>query len=150
MENLKQVLAKLTKINYHIKTVMKESTYDKYDDMSGLEINYNNPEQLMLLDELRSVMDKLYDIKHNIEYLNKPISYTGILSKSDDGRYELSNRDRFASGYTIEFLLVGSHFFSTYEADAWVKTRVEHDGSEYYLFGYKEISMDGLIARIRR
>lgn len=150
MNDLRSVLSAMNSINSSIKSVLKQSTYSEYDDMSGLKINYNDPEQLLLLDELRSVMYKLEDVKHRVDYLSKQVAYTGVLFKNDSGRYELSNGFYYTCGYDIEFLLDKDDDYNMYESDAWVKTRVEHDGEDYYLFGYKEISMQGLKARARR
>ncbi|HHX60322.1 MAG TPA: DUF5348 domain-containing protein [Epulopiscium sp.] len=150
MNDLQKVLSELTKITTSVRSVIKQSTYDKYDDLSGLDIDYTDPEQLLLLGQLMSMMDRLDDIKRKVEYLNRPIAYTGALSKNSDDRYELPNGDSFASGYDIEFLLESDHFFNIHGADAWVKTKLEYGEDDYYLFGYKEIPMVGLMARMRR
>ena len=45
----------------------------------------------------------------------------------------------------IEVLLQGD----ADEAPCWVQTKVEHDGEDYYLAGYGDISMEGLRVRVR-
>ena len=57
MENINTVWAKTAELNGTIRSLLRLSTYEKYDDLSGLDIDYQDKEQLFLLDELRDIMD---------------------------------------------------------------------------------------------
>ena len=146
MNDLQNVLKEASAISGDISRLEKLSTYNEYDDLSGLKINYNDCEQLLLLDELRGIMEKLDDAKRRIDYLNKTVKYTGKLHKNESGRYELENGHYYTSGSSIEVLISDDY----HEAEYWAKTRVEHNCEDYYLVGYKNISLDGLIARVRK
>lgn len=88
MENINTVWAKTAELNGRIHCLLRLSTYEKYDDLSGLDINYQDKEQLFLLDELRDIMDKLSDVEDRISYLSLPIKKVSQLRLNESGRYE--------------------------------------------------------------
>lgn len=144
MNDLEKVLSSASNLSRTIGELLKKSTYEDYDDLSGLQIDFNDEEQLLLLDEFKGILDKLNDAKRDIDYLNRPIVYTGFLQKNSRGRYETGNKE-FTSGNGIEVLI----YDNFYEKKRWVKTRVEHNGKDYYLIGHSDVSMQGLKVRIR-
>lgn len=111
-----------------------------------VEAETGDPNELMLLDTYRSIIDKLEGIHNQIEYLQKEIVDEGRLSKNSAGRYELPSGEYFTSGSPIEALI----FDDWDEVEKWVTTRVEHNGDDYYLYGHSEVKMEGLLARKRR
>ncbi len=145
MKNLENVLNELRILNSKISLILKESTYEDYDDLSGLEINYNDGEQLFLLEELRGILKKLDVANDRIKYLTEPIKAIGYLYKNSSGRYELDDKHYYTCGNTIEALI----YDEDYACKRWIKTSVEHDGKDYYLVRHKNISMEGLKVRVR-
>ncbi|MFD1428490.1 DUF488 family protein, N3 subclade [Kroppenstedtia sanguinis] len=93
----------------------------------------------------RLVAEWLEETLTRWKYLQKPVVAEGFLRKNERGRYEIDDRFEFTSGQSIEVLISDPDFDET----AWVKTRVEHNGQDYYLVGYDEIPMAGLMARER-
>ena len=61
----------------------------------------------------------------------------GKLYKNSYGKYEINEYDPFGCGRVIELELCGT----------WVRTRIEHDGDDYYAVGLKGLKLDGLKAR---
>lgn len=61
----------------------------------------------------------------------------GRLQKNERGRYELDENTQFTCGSGIELKI----------CDTWVKTRIEHDGSDYYAVGLRGMKLDGMTAR---
>ncbi len=145
MNDLEKVLSSASSLSCKIGAILNESKFEEYDDLSGLNIDSNDEEQLLLQDELRSILGHLENAKRDIDYLNKPIAYTGYLQKNSRGRYETGDKE-YTSGNGIEVLI----YDDFYEKNRWVKTRVEHNGKDYYLVGYGNISMQGLKVRIRK
>lgn len=90
------------------------------------------------------ILDKLQDVLYEIEYLNKPIVAEGTLYKNEADRYEMNDNYYFTSGSPIEIYIHDSYE----ERNVWHKSRVEHNGDDYYVVGYKG-SIDGLRARVR-
>lgn len=144
MNDLEKLLINAGSISKNIDELLRRSTYDKYDDLSGLDINYDDKEQSFLLEEIKIILDKLEVAKNRIDYLNKPIQDIGELRKNNRGRYELGGEE-FSCGSSIEVVLYDEY----YEKENWVRTRVEHNGKDYYLVGYRDIPMQGLKVRIR-
>jgi len=145
MTNLNQVLAKTTEMKWKIDSLLKLSTYDDYDDLSGLSIDYDNPEELFLLDELKNIMVQLTNVRDKIKYLSRPVKETSCLYRNGVGRYETRQGHGYTCGSGIEALVSDDRHDSPY----WVRTRVEHDGEDYYLVGHKGIDMNGLTVRVR-
>jgi intergrase/recombinase len=143
MNDLEKLLNSAISLNKKISEMLEESTYEDYDDLSGLKIDYE--EQLLLLDEFKGILEKLEDVKRDIDYLNRPIVYTGFLQKNSRDRYETEYKE-FTSGNCIEVLI----YDDFYEKNRWVITSVEHNGKDYYLVGYSKIAIQGLKVRIRK
>lgn len=143
MNTLKDLLTELYTVNTKIKSIIKASKFDEYDDLSGLNIDYDDPEQRFLVNELRGAMTFLDNASSSISYLQRPIAGEYTLHKNSGGRYECSAHE-YTSGNGIEF-----YFYDQYEERfTWAASRVEHDGNDYYIVGYKDLSLEGL--RVRR
>ena len=126
MANINDIMLQVSELQPGISRLLRNSTYPRYDDLSGLEINYEDGEQLFLLDELRGVMEQL--------------------RKNASGRYETGSGFYYCCGSPIEALVTDGR----YDVPYWVRTSVEHDGTDYYLVGHHEVRMEGLTVRIRR
>lgn len=59
----KEVFSETNGLYCKIDRILKLSTYDEYNDLSGLEINYKDGEQLLLLGELHSIMEILNEVR---------------------------------------------------------------------------------------
>ena len=145
MTNLNDILAKTTEMKWQIDSLLKLSTYNDYDDLSGLSIDYDNPEELFLMDELREIMNQLMNVRDKIKYLSYPIKETSCLYRNISNQYETRQGHCYTCGSGIEAFVSDNRHDSPY----WVRTRVEHDGCDYYLVGHKGIDMNGLTVRVR-
>lgn len=90
-------------------------------------------------------MEKLDDVEDAIRYIAKPVREMGKLRKNASGRYELYSGHDYHCGSVIEALVSDGR----YDVPYWARTRVEHDGVDYYLVGYREVPMQGLTVRVR-
>ena len=139
------VLEQMTGLKIRIDDILRSSTYDEHADLRGLHVDRKDSDQLFLLKELRSIMRKLADAGCSIEYLSRPVREVSSLYQNDDGEYVTGQGYRYRSGSLIEVLLQDD----SQEFPCWVLTKVEHDGEDYYLVGYEDISMEGLNVRVR-
>lgn len=146
MADVKSVMAAALGMRGEISRLLRLSTYSQYDDLSELKINYGDAEQLFLLDELRSIMDKLADVGDKLSYLSWPVVETGRLRKNEVGKYETAHGHYYSCGSRIEALVSDDYHESPY----WARTRVEHDGTDYYLVGHRDVSLNGLTVRVRK
>ena len=69
MANINEIMLQASELQPGISRLLRNSTYPRYDDLSGLEINYEDGEQLFLLDELRGVMEKLADVEERLRQI---------------------------------------------------------------------------------
>lgn len=56
MENINTVWAKTAGLNGRIRSLLRLSTYEKYDDLSGLDIDYQDKERVFLYFTLDDAM----------------------------------------------------------------------------------------------
>lgn len=145
MNDLELVVERLKALKNDISSVISFSKYDEYDDLSGLDINYDDPNQLFLQSELRSILESLSDAKYEIGYLTKPVKCQGTLYKNRIGKYEIDEDHCFSCGAPIE-----AYIFDDFEERyMWVASVIEHNGKDYYLKGYKLVELAGLRVRVR-
>ncbi|WP_300659078.1 DUF5348 domain-containing protein [uncultured Acetatifactor sp.] len=145
MADLKMVLKKTNDLKWKIDSVLRCSTYDDYDDLSGLDINYRDGEQLFLLEELQAIMRNLDEVRGRLTYLALPIREVSRLHKNESGRYETDGGHYYTCGSPIEALVEDGY----HEVPYWVWTRLEHNEKGYYLVGCGSVEMDGLTVRVR-
>lgn len=153
-KNIRDIFNEIEELNLKIKQILYHSEFDNYDDLSALNYNNSNPDDLLLLDELRSMLTKLEEISHTINYLSRPVKKEGFLHKNRNGRYEMNGHE-FSSGCGIEYLATddwhcrydenGNYVQTPY----WCASRVEHNGEDYYIVGTKNIDLERLRVRIR-
>jgi len=146
MAKISDIIIQASELQPGISRLLRNSTYPRYDDLSGLEIDYEDSEQLFLLDELRGIMEKLADVEDCIRYMSQPVLETDRLRKNASGRYETRSGFYYCCSSPIEALVTDDR----YDVPYWVRTSVEHDGTDYYLVGHHEVRMEGLTVRIRR
>lgn len=152
MRTISDLYGELKKLNSSLESIITASNYSEYGDLSGLELDAKDPEQRLLREELRSILDYLERASSNISYLSQPIEYSGKLHKQDNGRYMLDGYE-LTSGSGLEALLP-CEIYDTEQEDyiagvEWVASRIEHNGKDYYLVGYPDLKLEGLQARKR-
>lgn len=105
------------------------------------EYDFADSEQRFEEQEIRRIADHLYSLIYSIEYLQKPIRFSGRIMKRPDRCYEIEQSGEcFTSSSPIE---VWNESEGMYE-----RTRVEFDGTDYFAVGVKQ-PLDGLQARCR-
>lgn len=156
MAQLKELSEELSKLNKQIKTVLDVSKFREYDDLSALDDwkNIKNADDMQLLEEYREILYKLDEIQCCMDYLEKPVCETDRIYRSESGRYETDKGYSYTSGSSIEFLRTQETYNSntgTWEnTEIWTSSRVEHNGTDYYIVGYPDVKMQGLKVRFRK
>lgn len=141
-----QVYDKLAFVKAAIENHVAPYTYGAHVMIDPYEVEVENPDDP---DEqgqryaLFGILDKLGDVLYELEYWNTPVMREGILTKNSSGRYELDGYE-LSSGCSVEILEAPDED----EPARWVRTRVEHDGEDYYLVsGHQRLL--GKRARVR-
>lgn len=149
--NINELYKSISELNREIKYLVGKTQIDTYEDMSEIESDSSNPDDNQLMHELRDVMLHLSEISDTITFLKKSVKGEYVLYKNSKGRYECSEHE-FTSGNVIEYLAY-DEYSGHYR---WVISRVEHNGSDYYIVGSQSLTyerrlipMEGLHIRIR-
>lgn len=138
--NVKEIQKELFELSYKIERIL--SVVD--DQPDNIDYDPNNPDEIMLYYKYRSMLDKLSDIKYDLDYLKRPIKEEGTLYKQSNGRYTIDGDYEFSSGSPIEVLV----YDELDEREEWVSTRIEYTNNDYYFFHLKETPLEG--AKVRR
>lgn len=141
--NINELLKSLSALNSEFAYLVKKTGINRYDDLSQIEADNNDPDQLLLIVELRRVMLNISDASDRISYLQKPIKGEYVLHKNSRGRYGCEAHE-YTCGNSIEYYAyddwayddLGGHY-------RWIISRVEHDGDDYYIVGSNSFSSDG-------
>lgn len=145
MADINDIFLNLQILNSDIGKLLGNSTINDYSDLSGLEINYQDGQDLFLKAQIQTILNNLLEVHNNITYLSAPIQEVGKLHKNASGRYETETGYEYYCGSNIEALVEDDW----HDVPYWVQTRVEASNGQYYLYGYKDVPMDGLQVRIR-
>ena len=145
MKSLSQVMDQAMALKNEISKLLRASTYKECSDLSGLDINYGDSEQLLQLEVLRDITEKLADIEATLDYMSLPVLEGGQLVKNAVGKYTTNSGYVLRAGSMVEALIADG----VYDVPYWSIDRVEHDGTDYCLVKNLNTPMDGLAVRIR-
>lgn len=120
------------------------------DDGFGLQVcpDPANPEDRFLLDKAESLLQLFAELNEELRYLETPTHGEYTLRHLPNGRYgyyDKSGREHvFTCGKTLEAKLCDDDGHPY-----WVSTRIEHNGSDYFLWGHRLVPLSGLTIRER-
>ena len=144
MITIQKALADLKAVSYDFKKIARQTGFEEYGDMSHLEVDYDNAEQVFYAHEIHSIIEKIDDMAHRIKYLNRPIIETSTIHLNSDGRYETNSGHTYTSGSGIECLLVDED-----GEQEWVWESVEYS-DRYYITCYGNPPLkSGMTVRLR-
>lgn len=153
MTELVELKREMRKLQDQIEKIMQMTKYQSYDDLSAVEYDHTDPDDLQYIDEYRLALDNLSRIDYRLSYMDRSVAYTDTLILRPDGRYGTRNdRFYFTSGTVIEFAYITEvqNADGYEEIPVWTISSVEHNGKDYYIVGYPDVSMDGLKVRVRK
>ncbi|QWU17364.1 hypothetical protein SAMN04487895_104253 [Paenibacillus sophorae] len=138
-----QIQAELQKLMPQFKRVTK--MIQEAEDSWTAHYDRTNPDDMYLRDIFNVVGDKLGDVEQLLRVAAAPVAEEGILRKGKNGRYSL-NGSEFTTGQSIEYLDAG---YDGYDP-RWVYSRIEHNGTDYYIVRSPKLLLNGLKVRIKR
>lgn len=156
MGDLKALSEEMAKLQKQIKTLFYISDFPDCDDMSGLSDykQIKTADQRQQLEEYRSILYRLEEVKRTLDYYDYPIREVGTLHLNSQGRYETESGYYYTSGSGIEFIRTEEVYNYDSEqwenAEIWTTSRVESKNGKYYIVGYPDLDMSGLKVRVRR
>lgn len=119
---------------------------EKYgcDDLAELDFNRHDPEELFIYDELCTVLKGIDLVSGIMDYLSQPVIRQGPLLLQENGTYLLDGLP-LNKGTCIEVY----YYNDSQKSFKWQTTSMEHNGKEYYLDGFVDMNINGILARMR-
>lgn len=155
-KDLSDIMREVTELNVKIKQILYHADFEFADDLSEIEFDRTDAEQLFLVDHLRNILTNLEKVSNCIDYLSKPVSIEGILHKNENGYYEVNGK-RLPAGRGLDYLATDDYHCIRNEngefinVPYWRSGRIEHNGNDYYMVGAPtDIKLEGLKIRIKR
>lgn len=156
MGDFKTLSEEMEKLQKQIDAILCMSGYKEYEDLSGLSDykKINTSDQRQLLEEYRNILFRLSEVSGTLHYFSSPILEVGKLHMNSQGRYETESGYYYTSGSGIEFLRteeVYNYNTDNWEAaEIWTVSSVESKEGNYYIVGYPDLEMSGLMVRVRK
>ena len=134
-------------LSEEIKSFLKKSTYSEYNDCSGLDIDFENADDLQKWDEIQRIACELEKSVNMIDRICRPISLGQKIHINSRGRYETADgTHEYTCGDSIEYL--SSDDFD--ERTKWKFSSVEARNGKYYIVAEPMLEMEGLLIRRRK
>lgn len=155
MGDFKTLSEEMAKLQKQINALFNISDYSGYDDLSGLSDykQIKTADQRQQLEEYRSILYRLDEIKRTLDYYDHPVREIGTLHLNSQGRYETESGYYYTSGSGIEFLRIEEVYDFDSDiwenAEIWTVSRVESKDGKYYIVDYPNLDMTDLKVRIR-
>lgn len=151
--NIKELQQLLEQLNSDLKYLISATKADSFDDLSGVDFDSSDPNEVLAVMEYTKVMNHLVEACNTISYLQRPIKGEYVLHRNSSDRFECEAHE-YTSGDIIEYLGYDRYR----ERACWVVSSVEHNSMDYYIVGSKsyniemdlDIPMGGLRVRIRK
>lgn len=86
MTELVELKREMRKLQDQIEKIMQMTKYRALKNLSAVEYDHTDPDDLKYIDEYRLALDNLSRIDHRLSYMNRPVSYTDTLILRPDGR----------------------------------------------------------------
>lgn len=155
MAALQRLRDEMETLQKQIETVLSISEYRENEDLSGLSdyAQVKSADEWQRIEMYQQILGRLEKIQDSLSYYKRPVQEVSRISRNEDGRFETERGHYFTSGNAIEFLRTEQIFnYGTGEyedADIWTKSRIEHNGMDYYIVGYPDVPLPGLQVRVR-
>lgn len=149
MMTFHDVFGQLAAIDSATASILKASGFCPDEGLGESVRPLRDPAQdLFLRRQTGNMLQSLQLFHEDFRYLTSPVCGEYRLEPFPNGRYGFSDKNgrtrSLSCGSTIEAKLP-----DRYGRQCWVKSRIEHDGNGYYLWGHPGIPLAGLTVRER-
>lgn len=146
---LKDVFKQLNTIDSKAASLLATSGFRSGEGLLETVRPLRDPaEDTFLRRAAENMLESLKLLHEELTYLKSPVCEACRLELFSDGRYGFFDRDGaphcLSCGTIIE-----AKIHDQYGRFCWTRCRIEHDSSDYYLFGHKDIPLAGLTVRKR-
>ena len=149
MMTFDDVFEQLHAIDRAAASLLKAAGFHPDEGIGGAVRPLKDPAQDIFLREFTdNMLESLHLLHEEFAYLKSPVSAEYRLEPFPDGHYGFLDKDgkahSLSCGKTIEVKIRDRH-----GRQRWTRCRVEHNGSEYYLWGHPGVPLTGLAVRER-
>lgn len=143
------VFERLAAIDRAAASLLEASGFHTDEGLGGAVRPLRDPaEDIFLREFTENLLESLELLHQELAYLKSPVCGEYRLEPFPDGRYGFfdkgGNIHSLSCGRTIE-----AKILDRYGRLRWTRCRIEHDGSDYYLWGHSDIPLTGLTVRKR-
>lgn len=143
------VFEKLAVIDQAAVSLLKETSFHSREGLGGSVRPLQEPaEDIFLRDLTENMLESLELLHEEFNYIKSPVCGEYQLELFPNGRYGFFDKNGkihvLSCGKTIEVKIM-----DRYGRLRWARSRIEHDGSDYYLWGHLSIPLTGLTVRER-
>lgn len=146
---LNDIFDRLCAIDRAAQALLSETGFS-CDDGLGPQVcrRPDDPDDLFFRDRAQELLEPFESLHEELRYLTTPDHGEYALQLFPNGRYGYYDEDGrshvFTCGKTLE-----AKIHDRYGRQRWVRTRIEHDGSGYFLWGHGLVPLSGLTIRER-
>lgn len=149
MMTFDDVFEQLHTIDGAAASLLEAAGFHPDEGLGGAVRPLKDPAQDIFVRELTgNMLESLHLFHEELAYLKSPVSGEYRLEPFPDGRYGFLDRDgkvhSLSCGKTIEAKIHDRH-----GRRRWIRCRIEHNGSGYYLWGHPDVPLTGLAVRER-
>ena len=146
---LHDIFQSLRDIDHEAQTLLSDAGFTSADGIAdSVCLNPDNPDDLFLLDTAVDLMEPFEVLHKELRYLRKPHHGEYTIERFPNGRYGYYDENGydhvFSCGKSLE-----AKVSDNYGRQRWVRTRIEHDGDDFYLRGHSSVPLQGLTVRER-
>ena len=146
---IQELFQRLFRIGQDASTLLEDAGFYSEDGLCGsVRPLPDIPEDVFLREAAQELLGSLEAFHQGLSYLKEPTHGEYTLERFPNGRYGYHDREGkghpFSCGSRLEAKLR-----DRYGRCRWVRTRIEHDGSDYFLWGFDYIPLCGLTVRDR-
>ena len=146
---LEDVFSRLHGIDLAAQALLREAGFSSDNGLAeSVSLPPDGPDARFLKESIELLLDPLAQMHSLISYLETPASPEHVLEKFPNGRYgyrdEKGSCREFTCGQPLEARIRDST-----GCQRWVRTRVEHDGTDYFIMGHGSVPLTGLTIRER-
>lgn len=145
---LQTTLARLNDLDHKFQALLSETGFD--EDGLGQQVAFDpdNPEDCFLKWYIENLMLFFEDYHEELAYLRRPTHGEYPLERFEDGRYGYISSNGICHTLTCGCPLEAKITDETGHS-YWARTRLEHDGIDYFLWLHGSVPLDGLTVRER-
>lgn len=143
------LLKQLTAIDKEAVSILKATGFHSVEGLGSAVQPLRDPaEDIFLREQTENLLESLALLHQELCYLKSPVCEEFRVEPFPDGRYGFWSKDGrkhiLSCGSSIE-----AKIQDRYGRLRWVRSRIEHDGSDYFLWGHMELPLSGLTVRER-